>query len=67
VEYWHHDAARQLIEQRLAEARASAAIEQLARANRSPRRGWRVSLGDALIRLGGRLSREHLQTSYRQV
>jgi hypothetical protein len=65
MEYWHDDTARELIEQRLAEARAAAAVERLARASRPPRPGLRVALGDALIRLGSRLLRERLQASYR--
>jgi hypothetical protein len=66
MDYWHPDSTRQLIEERLREARAVAAVERLARASRPPRPGLRVTLGDALIRLGSRLLREHLQTGYRR-
>ena len=52
---WHDYVTGELVETRLAERRAAAALERLAHMQRPPRPPFRTAIGSALIRLGSRL------------
>jgi len=53
---WHDYVTGELIQSRLAERRAAAAIERIWRAHRAPRRPVRAVIGAMLMRLGARLT-----------
>ncbi len=52
---WHDYITGRLVETRLAERRAAAALERLVRTHRAPRPPFRIAIGTALIRLGSKL------------
>jgi len=52
---WDDYVTGELVEARLAEPRAAAALERLAYMHRAPRPPLRIAIGGALIRLGARL------------
>ena len=52
---WHDYVTGELVETRLAERRAAAALERLARTYRASRPPFRIAIGSALMRLGSRL------------
>ena len=67
---WHAYVTGELIEARLAEYRAQAAVARLVAAHRPPRQPLRVAIGGGLIRLGswivGGDPENRLKTSYRR-
>jgi hypothetical protein len=67
---WHEYVTGELIEERLADLRAEAALERQLAACRLPRPPLRVAIGGALIRLGSRIvgaePAEPLKASYRR-
>ena len=67
---WHEYVTGELIEERLSELRAGAALERQLAAHRSPRQPLRVAIGGALIRLGswivGTEPDKRLKASYRR-
>jgi len=67
---WHEYVTGELIEERLSELRAWAALERQLAAHRPPRQPLRVAIGGALIRLGswivGTEPDKRLKASYRR-